>query len=316
MGSSNGDAGHGTVGIYLRGVAMGLADAVPGVSGGTIALIVGVYERLITAITALDVRALHHLRRAHTRDGRRSLVSALVGMDVPFLLVLGGGVLSSLVLVSGAMHVAATEHPVPTYSFFFGLIAASAVVLRGAVGVEPRCLAAGVGGFLLAFLVAGASAGGLPHTAPALFGSGAVAIAAMVLPGVSGSFVLLLLGQYEFMTGLPGRLAAGLGAALGGNVDALVGPVAALTAFGGGAAVGLFSFAHLVRYALTADRRATLTFLVALMFGALRAPATEVVRAVDAWTVGVALTTALAAGVGAAVVLVLDRIAGVGGELV
>jgi putative membrane protein len=295
--------------VYLKGTCMGAADAVPGVSGGTIALIVGIYERLIAAITALDPRALGHLRRVHTREGRRALLADLVEMDVPFLLALGIGVLTSLLLVSGVMHVAATEHPVPTYSFFFGLIAASAIVLRDEVALrDPRCLGAAVVGFFVAFLVAGAPEGVLPHSLPVLFGAGAGAISAMVLPGVSGSFILLLLGQYEFMTGLPERLAEGVAGALGGDASALVEPFSILLTFGAGATLGLFTFAYLVRWALANYRRATLAFLVALMVGALRAPFRRVDDTVGGLTAESTLLVLVPGLVGAGLVLALDHL--------
>lgn len=302
---------RGYLAIYLKGTFMGAADAVPGVSGGTIALIVGVYERLIGAITALDPRVLELIPRLHTREGRREFGLALVAMDVPFLTALGAGVLTALLLVSGAMHVAVTGYPVVTYAFFFGLIAASAVVLRDEVHLDsPLRVAAGVAGFVFAFLVSGVAQGALPHTLPVLFGAGAIAISAMILPGISGSFILLLLGQYEFMTSVPGALAGGLRAALGGDAASLWEPLTVLGTFGVGAVVGLLTVAHAVKFALTHYREATLTFLVALMVGALRAPAREIQANGGEWTTAVAGAVLVAGAVGAALVIGLDQVTG------
>ncbi|WP_255196033.1 DUF368 domain-containing protein [Halorarius litoreus] len=302
---------QGYLAIYLKGTFMGAADAVPGVSGGTIALIVGVYERLIGAITALDPRVLEHVPRLHTREGRAALSRDLLDMDVPFLLALGGGIVTSLLLVSGLMHVAVTEFPVPTYAFFFGLIAASAVVLRDEVSVDSLGrIAAGVVGFTLAFLVSGVAEGALPSTLPVLLGAGAVAISAMILPGISGSFILLLLGQYEFMTGVAGGLSSDVQAALGGNTAPLVDSLAVVGTFGVGAVVGLLTVAHVVKYALAHYRKATLTFLVALMIGALRAPGRRIVGNVEAWTPDVLGLVVVAALVGAALVVGLDAVTG------
>lgn len=300
---------RGWLAIYLKGAAMGTADAVPGVSGGTIALIVGVYERLISALTALDPRALRHLSRLHTTEGRAEFAQALLAMDVPFLGVLGVGVMSAVALVSSAMHVAAVRFPVPTYGFFFGLIAASAYVLRGEVHLNsPARLTAAVVGFLLAFIVSGASAGGaLPTTLPVLFLSGAVAITAMILPGISGAFILFLLGQYEFMTGIPSRMADAVAATIRGEAALLSEPVVVFLVFCSGALVGLLTVAHVVRWALERRRHATLTFLVALMIGALRAPIVRVQQGLPADpTTGVAIATVTAL-IGAGLVLALDR---------
>ncbi|WP_255149706.1 DUF368 domain-containing protein [Halorarius halobius] len=296
--------------VYLKGAFMGAADAVPGVSGGTIALIVGVYERLIGALTALDPRVLELVPRLHTRDGRTEFVRALVAMDVPFLVLLGTGVVTAAAGVSGVMHVAVTQHPVPTYSFFFGLIAASAVVLRDEVALDTAGrVAAGLVGFTLAFLVSGITQSGLlPTTLPVLFVAGGIAITAMILPGISGAFLLVLLGQYEFMSGLPAAVLGGVRDALSGDAGSLADPLAALVTFGVGAVIGLLTVAHAVRWALERYHAATLTFLVALMVGALRAPYLEVARATDGLTVTVLGTVAVAGIVGAGLVLGLDYV--------
>lgn len=303
---------RGYLAIYLKGAFMGAADAVPGVSGGTIALIVGIYDRLIGAITALDPRVLEHVPRLHRREGRRDFHLALAAMDVPFLVVLAAGVFTSLLLVAGAMGVAVDRYPVPTYAFFFGLIGASAVVLRDEVSLgSPGRIGAGIAGFTLAFAVSGVTAGAdQPHTLPILFGAGAIAITAMILPGISGSFILLLLGQYTFMTEVPHHLADGLRGALDGNAALLRETLTILAVFGVGAVIGLLTVAHLVKYALDHFHEATLTFLVALMVGALRVPVTEVRGNVGDWTPAVIVPILLAGAVGAALVLGLDYATG------
>lgn len=296
--------------IYLKGVAMGAADAVPGVSGGTIALIVGIYERLIAALTALDPRALLHLARVHTTDGRRTFLVTLVGMDVPFLLALGAGITTAVVVLTTVMHAAIETVPAVTYAFFAGLIAASAVVLYRHVAVDTAGrAAAAVAGFVLAFVVAGASDGaaGTPSLV-FLFGAGAVAVVAMVLPGVSGAFLLVLLGLYDYASELPGAFVAELvDLAITGEVAGVVDAGTPVAVFVAGAAVGLLTVAHAVRWALSRSREATLAFLVSLMLGALRAPLLEVDRAVAAWTVGRSGSVAAAALVGLVAVVALDR---------
>ena len=296
------------VAVYLKGVCMGAADTVPGVSGGTIAVIVGVYERLITAITSLDPRAVRHLREVHTRRGRSDLARDLIRMDVPFLFVLGAGVLTAAATMATVMHHAIQQYEVPTNAFFFGLIAASAVVLYQAIDARTvRRVAVGLIGFAFAFVVTDPSLNGsLPSTLPVIFVSGAVAISAMVLPGVSGAFLLYVLGQYEEISGIPGRVVGGLLDALEGNTTELVEALTPFAAFMTGAVVGVFTVAYAVRAALDRYREATLTFLVSLMVGALRLPATVVGENVGGPTVDSVLLVAVPAVVGAFAVFALD----------
>lgn len=296
--------------VYLKGACMGAADTVPGVSGGTIAVIVGVYERLIAALTAFDPRAVRHLSTLHTADGRSALAEDLLRMDVPFLVVLGSGVLTSAALLATVMHVLVRQYAAPTYAFFFGLIAASAVVLYRYVDAgTPARAAVGVVGFVVAFLVTGVSATS-PVQDPSLlvlFVAGAIAITAMVLPGISGSFLLLTFGLYEFMSGLPSELLTGLASAIGGDWTAVSDAVAALAAFGAGAVIGVFTVAYAVRAALARYREATLVFLVSLMVGALRLPVARVANNVGSPSLTAAVLVVVPAGVGVAAVLLLDR---------
>ena len=294
--------------IYLKGVFMGAADAVPGVSGGTIALITGIYERLITAITEVDPLVLTLLPGLASRDGRRRFRTRLVEMDVPFLLVLGAGIVTALVTVAGLVEAAESAVPALLFSFFFGLIAASAIVLRDEVDFStPGRIGAALAGFSLAFVLAGEATGALPHTLPVLAVAGAVAICAMILPGISGAFILLLLGQYIFLSKTLSAFVDALFSLLsGGSLAAVIAPGTVVVVFGVGAVVGLFSISHAVRFALDRYREATLTFLVALMVGALRFPIREVFGHVSAWTVGQVLAISSVALVGVALVLVVD----------
>ena len=295
--------------VYLKGACMGAADTVPGVSGGTIAVVLGIYERLIAALTALDPRAVRHLRAVHTRAGRNALAAELRRADVPFLAVLGVGVLSAAATVATGMHAAVTRFPAPTYAFFFGLIGASAAVLYRYVDVDTGLrVAVAVAGFSLAFLLTDPSlAGSRPTTLPVLFLAGAIAISAMILPGISGAFLLLLMGQYEYVSGVPRRVLEGIGAALAGNAAPLVDASLPLVAFGSGAVVGLFSVAYAVRAALRRYREATFAFLVSLMLGALRLPAREVTEHAAGVSPASAATVGLPAAFGVVAVLAMDR---------
>ena len=160
-------------GIYLRGLGMGAADAVPGVSGGTIALIVGIYERLISAVTAIQPGRLRTILGGLRAEGRPEAVGALREIDTGFLLALGAGIATAVVTVLRLVSILLETNPVETYGFFFGLIGASVVVLYSAVSLSTRRRqAAAGGGFVLAFLLSGYAAGTLGSSLPIIFLAG------------------------------------------------------------------------------------------------------------------------------------------------
>ena len=302
--------------IYLKGFCMGMADAVPGVSGGTIALITGIYERLIAAITAIEPDRIRRVLSGVRPRDRGTAWEALLEMDAFFLAALGVGVVTAVVAVTGAVEYAVHAYPVPTFGFFLGLIAASALVLADAVSLDtPGRVVAALFGFALAFVVSGEAAAGLGHSLPVVFFAGSIAVSAMILPGVSGSLILFILGQYTYMTETLSRVREGVvGLAGGGDIAAVFDPSVVAAVFIAGAVVGLFTVSHAVRYALEHARRATLAFLVALIVGALRAPLLRIDRALAetgrGWTpdvLAVVLGTAL---VGGAVVVLIERYLG------
>jgi putative membrane protein len=300
-------------GIYLRGFAMGAADSVPGVSGGTIALITGIYDRLVGAITAMDPRILRRVLDPDEATAGEEVVEMLIAMDLRFLAALGLGIASAIVTAASVVHFALHEYPGVTFAFFFGLIAASAVVLFSEMSVDsPARAAVAVAGFVLAVVVTGLPPGALPHTPVVVFASGVVAVSAMVLPGVSGSLLLLVLGQYEYMlSALRGFIASVLGLATGGPLAPVFETALPVVLFVAGAGIGLLSVAHVISWALAHYRAATLTFLVSLMAGALRKPVEEVLAAVGDWTAPTVAVLLLAAGVGAGLVLGFDYYADV-----
>jgi len=303
--------------VYLKGLCMGTADAVPGVSGGTIALITGIYERLIGAITAVSPARIRRVLMGIFSDHRSDAIEALRTIDGGFLAVLGLGIATAIVTVTRVVHVGIQSMPVLTFGFFFGLIAASAWVLFSEVAVDtaPR-MAAAVAGFVIAFVASGQASAALGAGLPVTFLAGAIAVSAMILPGISGSLLLLILGQYDYMTGtLSAFVDALLALATGGGLGPLRENGIVVAAFVSGALVGLLTVAHAVRWALDRARTATLAFLVALIVGALRAPLSrtgdrlaELGRTWTPTTVGVFM---IAAVVGAALVLLLERYTGV-----
>ncbi|WP_238993955.1 DUF368 domain-containing protein [Halobellus captivus] len=295
---------------------MGAADAVPGVSGGTIALVTGIYERLIAAITAVSLSRIVDVLLGPLPSRREDAVDALRAVDAGFLLVLGAGITTAIVTITRVVHAGIQSLPVLTFGFFFGLIAASAWVLFSEVEVDtPARATAAVGGFLLAFLVSGRAAATLGDGLGVTVFAGAIAVSAMILPGISGSLLLIILGQYEYMTGtLSAFVDALLALVTGGPIEPLREHGVVVIAFVSGAFVGLFTVAHAVRWALDRAREATLAFLVALIVGALRAP---IVRTGDqlaglgrTWTPTAVAVFAAAAVVGALLVWLLDRYTG------
>ncbi len=186
----------------LRGMCIGAADLVPGVSGGTMALILGIYKRLIGAIAHFDAVLLGHLRRIE-------IVAALRRIDILFLVPIGIGVLLALVIFSRVIPLSllVTEFPEAMFGFFFGLIAASIVgllshvELGGAKGLVWLALGAAFG-LAAATLVPVQT----PDAGWFIFVAGMAAIAAMLVPGISGSFVLLILGKYTDAIDALGRL--------------------------------------------------------------------------------------------------------------
>lgn len=234
-------------GIYARGIAMGIADVVPGVSGGTLALITGIYEELIRSLAAMHPRLLVIWRR-------QGFVAFWQAGNFGFLLSLFAGILSSIALFARVMGWLLANYPVPVWAFFCGLIAASVVPVWRSLrekklreGVAFLCGACAAGGIALL--------PGLGHISlsPLVFLlSGALAICAMILPGISGSFILLLLGMYVPV----------LNAVRGGDW-------LSIGAFGGGCAIGLLSFVHLLRWMLQRWHDPLMALLAGFMAGSL-----------------------------------------------
>ncbi len=294
--------------IYLKGVCMGVADIVPGVSGGTIALIVGIYDRLIAAIAALDPRIIATVPALSSAEGRAAFKDDLIEMDVPFLLVLATGVGTAIVLMAQIIEAAFAAYPAVLNGFFFGLFAASAVVIYRITDVNTGgrigALAAGA---VIAFLISGAAETDGPTSLVVVFLSGMIAISAMILPGISGSALLYVLGQYQYMIGVLGAFIDALVALPGGgSIAALADPGLPVVVFLAGATIGLLTMARVVKRALSRNRMATLAFLVGLMIGALRLPVEEAADATAVWTPGLIAAVALATLAGTPVILVFE----------
>ena len=179
--------------VTLKGILMGAADLIPGVSGGTIAFITGIYETLINALRSINGFALKKLLRFEYRAFWKTI-------NGDFLASLLLGILISVVTLSGSIVYLLEQHTLFLLSFFFGLIIASAVIITRKVRTHSlSAWIAGIAGTITAFFVTSLSPVATPDSLWFIFISGAIAICAMILPGISGSFILLLLGKYAFI---------------------------------------------------------------------------------------------------------------------
>ena len=233
-----------------RGIAMGAADVVPGVSGGTIAVVLGIYERLLGAIRALAAAA-GLLIRGNWHLCRRRLAEVDWWLVAPLLV----GILGTIVLLASVIETQLEQRPETMAGLFCGLVAASAVSAcrlfewRGAIQIGLMAVSAAA-----TFALLGLQSGPVADPPlPVLAGAGAVAVCAMILPGISGAFLLLMLGMY-------------------GAVINIVTDVRLLDAavFALGAAVGLALFSSLLGRLLDLARNTVMAVLVGLMAGSLR----------------------------------------------
>ncbi len=249
----------------LRGCMMGCADVVPGVSGGTLALILGIYERLVTAISRFDLTLLGHLRA-------RRLKEAATHIDLRFLVGLGCGIGMGIIVMAMLMStLIENDDSRPfTLAAFFGLILASGILVarmivpKSAPDITKAALL-WVVGYALAlaiywFTTFHAMKGDGAPSLVYLFCCGALAICAMILPGISGAMILLLLGVYVHVTSNLKQLL---------HFDDVSRTSVVVVVFCAGCATGLLSFSKLLRHLLTTYRMPTMALLCGFIFGAL-----------------------------------------------
>ena len=233
---------------FMKGMCMGSADIVPGVSGGTMALILGIYERLLRAIRSFDKDWLSLIVKG--RFG-----AALSRNDLPFLAPLGAGILAALLFFTHVVPLPKLiiSHPEQVYGLFFGLILASVVILMGAVerygfGEVAMTLVGVAAGFAIVNLVPVET----PDSAWFIFLCGFVAISAMLLPGISGSFILLILGKYAYIIDALGHF-----------------DLAVIAVFVAGMASGLVVFSRVIVWLLSRYHQPTLLVIKGILIGSL-----------------------------------------------
>ena len=236
------------IGLVLRGMAMGASDIVPGVSGGTMAFILGIYEELIDSIRAV---------------GQKELIQAVIKFQIKdifrilnwqFLMAVAVGIFISILTMSQGLEWLLVNQPIYLWSFFFGLVLASIfTVSRRIKQWTPMLFGVMLIGAVGAFFLVGAVPLQTPNAWWFLFLSGALAICAMILPGISGAFILVLLGKYQFVL-----------SALN-NRD-----LVSIMLIGLGAVIGLVTFAQIIGFFFKRYHDGTVAVLIGLMVGSLR----------------------------------------------
>jgi len=231
---------------FLKGMAMGAADIVPGVSGGTIALITGIYERLIDAIKSVGLDTLKTVKNSGVK-------AAWQQIDGTFLISVLAGAATSIVLLSKLLHYLIETQPIALWSFFFGLVVASSIYVLKQVSSWNITRLACVGlGALIAGVISVSPAAQLEVSHYSLFFAGAIAICAMILPGISGSFILLLLGMYSFVIGAIKSF-----------------DLISLGIFASGCLIGIMLFSRVLSWVLHHYHHATMALMSGFMLGAL-----------------------------------------------
>jgi len=232
--------------ITLKGMGMGAADVVPGVSGGTIAFISGIYEELIDSIKAINPSAIQKI----WKEGIGAFWKAINGT---FLFCVVLGILISVLSLARILEYLLIHHPILIWAFFFGLIIASAIFVAKKIDswnvVTAISLLIGI---IAAFIITSITPAEATHAYWFIFVSGAIAICAMILPGISGSFILLLLGQYQYI----------LNALNEGKLDI----IAVLLI---GALIGIIGFSNLLSWLLRRFHNTTVAILAGFMVGSL-----------------------------------------------
>lgn len=232
--------------LLLKGCCMGAADVVPGVSGGTIAFITGIYEELIDSIKSIDWEALKLLLRLQghafwKKINGNFLISVLAGIGI------------SIFSLAQLMTYLLARHPIGIWSFFFGLIIASSLLVSKEIRKwDSFTVIALLAGIAAAYTITVLSPASAPHTGWFILLAGAVAICAMILPGISGAFILLLMGQYAYLMAAVSR------------PDLKVIGIFAL-----GAGIGIVAFSHLLSWLLKNYRSLTIALLTGFMVGSL-----------------------------------------------
>lgn len=246
--------------IFGKGIAMGAADVVPGVSGGTIAFISGIYEELIDSIRSINFSLITVLKK----EGMAAVWKQVNGNFLASLLL---GILVSIASLAKGITYLLEHEAILLWSFFLGLIIASVVFIAKQVSKwDVSTIGALVAGTAIAFYITIAAPSQIPDGYFFIFLAGSIAICAMILPGISGSFILLLLGAYSTIIGSISNLIDALKAA---NTGLIISNATTLGVFALGCITGLLGFSHVLAWMFRKAHNITIALLTGFMVGSL-----------------------------------------------
>lgn len=246
--------------ITLKGMAMGAADVVPGVSGGTIALISGIYKELINTLTSLDFTAIHTLRK-------QGVSAAFNAINGKFLVALVLGILISILSLAKLFNHLLVHYPILVWSFFFGLILASVWLIgRRVSSWNLSNITVLIIGTIISLGITMVSPANGPDAIWFLFVSGILAFIAMILPGISGSFILLLLGAYQLILSKVSLLLDGIRLM---DTTLILTNALDLGSFAAGGVLGLLGFSRMLKWMFEKYESRTLALLTGFLLGSL-----------------------------------------------
>ncbi len=246
--------------ISLKGLAMGAADVVPGVSGGTIAFISGIYEELIESIDNVNLNVF----KIWKKNGFKSAWNSINGT---FLLTLFSGIAISILSLAKLIKWLLHNEPILLWSFFFGLVLASILYIGKQIQTwSPKVIIAIIITTILSYLITLAEPFATPDSSIYLLFCGFIAIIAMILPGVSGAFILLILGAYETVINTVNNLIEGIST---GNFEMLKGALLKFVLLAIGALIGIKVFSKLLNWMFKHKKNITLAVLTGFMIGSL-----------------------------------------------
>lgn len=238
--------------LYIKGFLMGIADLIPGVSGGTIAFITGIYDTLLDAAASIDKTFIKHVLKFEIKK-------AIAHLHFRFIIPLVLGMFTAMITLARVMHYLINEQPIPTWALFFGLIGASIIVIWNKLDdhFSPVNLLIISIGAIFAYIMVSLIPVDTPDALWFVYLCGIIGITAMILPGLSGSFLLLILGKYEYIT-----------AALKNPFSE--GAPLILVIFLMGTATGLMSFSRILNFFMKNYRVKTMAFLTGILIGSMK----------------------------------------------
>ncbi len=240
--------------VAIKGACMGAADVIPGVSGGTIAFIMGIYDEFVGSLASINMEAVRLLLSGKFKEFWKHINGS-------FLLSLVIGIGCSVVSLAGLMQYLLSDFPIQTWAFFFGLIVASSIfIIRGIKGWGVREVLFAIFGIILGIVICTLTPTQTPDALWFIFLSGTIAICAMIFPGISGSFILLILGKYEFIMRAISDLVAGIN--FGANLLVII-------IFLIGAVVGILAFSKFLHWLLARWQKETMIVLAGFIIGSL-----------------------------------------------